>query len=105
MGSLTINHVSSSERRVGAAIRARSLHHPQMVVEGIRRMIAPSAINQPARERAVRGVSCQGKAGINKSGNKKTKAAPMVNKPPRLISNLFNQRGSVLFVSVELGDT
>ena len=57
----------------------------------IESIMVPTAISQPDSERAVSGVSCQGKLGINKLGNKKISAAPTVNKPPTIAKSLFNQ--------------
>jgi hypothetical protein len=70
----------------------------------IERMIVPTAISQPDNERAVSGVSCQGKLGINKPGNKKIRAAPKVNKPPIIAKTIFNPAGKALSGSAGLED-
>ena len=81
-----------------------SLARVALFSKEIESISVPTAISQPDSERAVRGVSCQGKTGINKLGNKKTRAAPMVKKLPILTNNLFNQSGRALADSLKLED-
>lgn len=47
----------------------------------------PIAINQPQRERAVKGVNFHGNPGMSKLGKMKTKIEKMVSKPPQKINN------------------